>query len=493
MNARLIKETRALLPIFACMLPLIVVPQLIWPMAGFGYLALGVGSMLMAGSTFGTEFQHRTISLLLSQPISRSVIWREKMLVLGAGMVTSLAALLGCLAVSNPQSDYRDWLVLVFVPLCAFCGAPFWTLLLRQSIAGMVLTVGTPCGILAVFALVTAQMGGNEPAGLVPAILSLFFIYCALVYWLGYAKFQRLEAVDTPTRELGLPASLEAILMAPLTKVSSRFRGPFATLLKKEFRLLQVGFLLAGVFVLIAVTGLGIAKRYPEVATGVVGGDIFLYALILPLVLGAISVAEERGWGIAEWHLTLPPSSRKQWSAKMVATLSTSLVLGLVLPTAVFLVADPLFNPSGARTSFPPAFGSLSWVLGQLLVTSVAVYAASFSKTTLQAILAALVILIASGGALLLASYWGHHVARAPIPWIGQPGQDEWLILPLLSAALAFVLCLFQWFAWSNFLRYGLPALRLIAQLTVILLAVWLIAWVFFSALFPPTWRPDGS
>jgi hypothetical protein len=95
MNARLIKETRALLPIFACMLPLIVVPQLVWPMAGFGFFAFAVACVLMAGSSFGTEFQHRTISLLLSQPIPRSVIWRDKMLVLGAGMVTSLVALAG--------------------------------------------------------------------------------------------------------------------------------------------------------------------------------------------------------------------------------------------------------------------------------------------------------------------------------------------------------------------------------------------------------------
>ena len=94
MNARLIKETRALLPMFECTLPLIVVPSLIWPLQGFGYLALGVACVVMAGSSFGTEFQHRTISLLLSQPIPRSIIWREKMLVLGAGMVTILAALI---------------------------------------------------------------------------------------------------------------------------------------------------------------------------------------------------------------------------------------------------------------------------------------------------------------------------------------------------------------------------------------------------------------
>jgi hypothetical protein len=487
MNARLIKETRGLLPMFAGTLPLIVVPTLIWPPAGFGYFALGVACVVMAGSSFGTEFQHRTLSLLLSQPIARSVIWREKMLVLGAGMATSLIALLVSLVVSGPVSGRVEWLTLALIPLCAFCGAPFWTLLLRQGIGGMVAAVGAPGGILAVYALMVEQLGGKEPAALVTGILCLLFIYCAVVYWLGYAKFKRLEAVDAPSRELSLPAGLEDFLMRPLTKLFSRFRGPFATLLKKEFRLQQISFLLAGVFVLIAVVGFCLAKRYPEVAVGTAGGDLFIYVLVLPLVAGAISVAEERGWGMAEWHLTLPPSALKQWSAKMLAALSTSLVLGLLLPAAIFLVADPLFGKPGARTSLPPAPAIFCWVLGQLLLTSVAVYAASFARNTLQAILAAFVILAAGGGAIMLAINWVHHIARAPIPWIGQPRVHEMLILSLLSGILILTLCLFQGFAWSNFRRHGLPALRLSIQFTVMFLFVSLLAWVFFSALFSPT------
>ncbi|MCX6924384.1 MAG: hypothetical protein NT154_14395, partial [Verrucomicrobia bacterium] len=419
MNARLIKETRDLLPIFVGTLPLIVVPQLIWPPVMFGVFALGVACVMMAGSTFGAEFQHRTISLLLSQPIPRSVIWRDKMLVLGIGMATSLAALLVCLAVSRPVIDGPNWLALVFIPLCAFCGAPLYTLVLRQGIGGMVAAVCAPCGMLAMYALVTQQFSGDEPATLVSAILCLLIIYCALVYRLGFTTFKRLQAMDVPARELGLPSGLEAFLVRPLTKVTSQFRGPFATLLKKEFHLQQVSFLLAGVFVLIAVAGFCLAKSYPEVAAGTVGGDIFIYALLLPLVAGAISVGEERGWGMAEWHLTFPPSAVKQWSAKMVATLLTSLVLGLLLPAAIFLAADPLFSKPGTSTSLPPAMAFLCGVLGQLLLTSVAVYAASFTKNTLQAILAALVILALVGLTLALANDWARHLVLAPIGWIG--------------------------------------------------------------------------
>ena len=252
---------------------------------------------------------------------------------------------------------------------------------------------------------------------------------------------------------------------------------------KKEFRLQQISFLLAGVFVLIALAGLCLSKPRPDVAAGIVGGDLFLYALILPLVAGAISIGEERGWGMAEWHLTLPPSTPTQWSAKMLVTLSTSLVLGLLLPAVVFFIANPLFSRPGEGPSLAPAFAILCWVIGQLVMTSVAIYAASFAKNTLQGILAAFVILAAGGGASWLAISMVHYVALAPVQWIGVPRVDVWLLLPVLSLALVLVLCLFQGFAWYNFPRCGLGVGRLIRQFAMMFLAVWLIGWFFFSAL----------
>ena len=67
MNTRLLKETRNLLPMFAGTLLLIAVPYLIFHLndAALGYVAFGLACMVMGGSSFGNEFQHRTISLLL--------------------------------------------------------------------------------------------------------------------------------------------------------------------------------------------------------------------------------------------------------------------------------------------------------------------------------------------------------------------------------------------------------------------------------------------
>ena len=484
MNTRLIKETRDLLPIFAGSLLLIAAPYLIFHLndAGLGYVVLGLACAVMGGSSFGNEFQHRTISLLLAQPIARSVLWRDKMLILGGGMLASLLVLVVCLQVGRSGIDGESWLVPVLIPLCAFCGAPYWTLLLRHGIGGMVFAVAIPGLLLGVNALLTQRLFDEQTIAQVSVIILV--IYCALVYWLGYAKFKRLEAVDGPSRELSLPAGLEAFFVRPLTRASSGFRGPFATLLKKEFRLQQISFLLAGMFVLFAVVGACLIKRYPNLGEGIVGADCFIYALILPLIAGATSVAEEKGWGITEWHLTLPPSALKQWSAKMLAALSTSLVLGLVLPIATFLAGLALFGQLGARGSLPSAPELLCWPLGSLLLTSVAIYAASISNSTLRAILGTVGIIVAAWAVCLLVAFEAMKVVRAMglSMYYSHPGPE---LIPLLMAGgLFLMLCVVQWFAWSNFRRSGLPARKIIVQLVVILFSVGLTALVIISILF---------
>jgi hypothetical protein len=502
MNVRLIKETRDLLPAFVTTLLVIVLPYLIVPqmvmqhelalLQAASILALGVACVVMGGSAFGNEFQHRTMPLLLSQPIARSVLWRDKMLVLGAGIAINLTALLVCLAACCPLRDSGGWIALVLMPLCAFCGAPYWTLLLRQGLGGTVFAVAAPGCVLALANFVAGEFADSNPSGEYPAVL-LLFIYCAVVYGLGYARFQRLEALDGPARELSLPGRLEAIVTRPLTRLSARFQGPFAALLRKEFRLQQISFLVAGLFFLIALAGFCLIKVRPTVAEGVIGGGFLIYIVILPLTAGAIAIAEERGWGMAEWHLTLPPSALKQWSAKMLVALPVSLGLGLLLPTVMYAAGAALLGRSSISLSLPPASelpvicaGLGGWVLGQLLVTSVAVYAASFSRNTLRAILTAFVILAASVGVFTLAVNEMEDVVDRLVRWLhwlGPVPLEEKRALSVVCGMLVYLLCLIQGFAWSNFRRHGASALRLSVQFAVILLSLWLLSVVLAGVL----------
>ena len=402
-------------------------------------------------------------------------------------MLASLVVLAVCQRVCSPGPVGGWWSALVLIPLCAFCGAPYWTLRLRHGIGGMAFAAAAPGCILGFTALAAEWLSVDVEVGIGAGIL-LIILYCAVVYWRGYASFQRLQAMDGPSRELSLPAGLEAVFTRPLAKVASRFRGPFATLLQKELRLQQISFLLVGLFTLIAVVGFCLIKQHRGLAEGIVGGDFMIYVLVLPLIAGATSLAEEKGWGIAEWHLTLPPSALKQWSAKMLATLSTSLTLGLLLPSALFLAGAALLGELGTGGNPPSAHqiwqicGQIcGWVLGQLLLTSVAVYTASFSRSTLRAILAAFAISATGFGVFLLTANWMDKSLRRLVAAYYIPRED--VVLPVLCGGLVLMLCLTQWLAWSNFRSSGPSVRRVVVQLLVILCAVGLVSLAILAAL----------
>ena len=280
---------------------------------------------------------------------------------------------------------------------------------------------------------------------------------------------------------MNLPAGVEALLTRRLSKVSSRFRGPFASLLKKEFRLQQVSFLLAGVFFLIAVAGFCVVPLYEGLGAGILGGDYGTFVVVLPLVAGAMALAEEKGWGLSEWHLTLPPSARQQWSAKMLATLPTSVGLGLLLPAAMFLAGNALSFPHGSRAPIPPVYDLAALVLSQLLLTSVAVYAASCSKTTLRAILVALGLMVAGLGVSALAVSWAasRYLALVLVGLLfrGHSG------MPVLCVSLLLMVCLTQWFAWSNFRCPGAPVRRQGIQFLLLLIAAGLASLAITAAV----------
>src|ERR1700737_2610155 len=92
MNAkRLFKEAR---PLFwpwcavmaAAMLPVIQRSHFNEGISVFGLL---LGFPLLASFALGNEFQHRTLSMLLAQPVERMEIWREKMSVTAAGVLSA--------------------------------------------------------------------------------------------------------------------------------------------------------------------------------------------------------------------------------------------------------------------------------------------------------------------------------------------------------------------------------------------------------------------
>ncbi len=111
---------------------------------------------------------------------------------------------------------------------------------------------------------------------------------------------------------------------------------------------------------------------------------VIYFFLLIPFVVGAVSVAEERKLGTLGVQLSQPISPRRQWWAKLLVTSTISFVLGVVLP-AVLLLSVRWRIPEAQA---PLIEGSNSWrTIGLycLSATTLGLFASSLARTFLHA------------------------------------------------------------------------------------------------------------
>ena len=160
MNVRIIKEVRPLLPAFALTLSGLVITLIHFSKhleleQGYFWVLLlsAFGCVLMGIASFGDEFSNRTMSLLLTHPLSRRTIWREKMTALGLA-IGALAAFVTivliyfCFDIRNMYAP--GVIVMIALPLVfglgVFCTTPFWTLALKNIPAAVAGVIAMPFG-----------------------------------------------------------------------------------------------------------------------------------------------------------------------------------------------------------------------------------------------------------------------------------------------------------------------------------------------------------
>jgi len=267
--------------------------------------------------------------------------------------------------------------------------------------------------------------------------LILILAYCGACCWGSYRRWKTLQLIDGTARELRLPSSIEAWLLRPFRTVAARLSGPLASLQKKELRIHQVSFVLAGLFVVfIALAGLlylSVHDQRHDPVILLICGYVF-YLPLLPLLVGVSAVAEEKNWGVADWQLTLPVSAWGQWWSKVFVAWAISVGLGVVLPALIswlgaFLIGshDPADLPIfyGLRSALGTAFGGgdgelAPWsvallalfcgLLGHVTVTSFALYSGAICSTTARALIAAVLMMVVSGYVIATtnALAWSH-------------------------------------------------------------------------------------
>src|SRR5687767_1603477 len=91
MRTRWLKETRALLPVWAMAMLLSLTPLWTRPSTNQFLLLVcfGAGCVVLVVEAFGREFTHRTLEQWLSQPMSRQELWQEKISVVILGLALS--------------------------------------------------------------------------------------------------------------------------------------------------------------------------------------------------------------------------------------------------------------------------------------------------------------------------------------------------------------------------------------------------------------------
>jgi ABC-type transport system involved in multi-copper enzyme maturation permease subunit len=395
-------------------------------------LAFLLGIPLLATLSYGSEFQHRTFSLLLSQPVSRGRIWREKMLVtLGAALS---AVLLFALSSGREliRDDPQNTLLVGAWTVAIVASATFWTLLSRSTVGGVILNISAQ-GFVIIAGLYGYETASTTAQKRVSALLAAAVVgYAGAMLWFGWRKLARIQATGGMAGDDLLVTGPDVLPQAFAAWFRCRPRGATLNLIRKELRLLRPVWLCTLLSAL-GWTALSVCEfwgrhkpydRFP-VASAVVG---VACAAIIALLAGSISLGEEKTSGRHAWHMTLPVSAWRQWIIKLVTALFAGLVCAGLLPL-LLMAGAAFFYPS----IFPPADKEfqLGWLFVALLLTAEAFWCSCAASGTVAAVLWVFPALIATV------------VAPATVAWM--VNRYAWpffldKISPNLSFGVAFAL-----------------------------------------------------
>jgi hypothetical protein len=478
------KEVRALLPTWAAsMLVLLMARALNDPkFYVMGLLVCGLAVVALGALSMGHEYTHRTLATLLAQPSPRARLLLTKLMVLVPMLLTLTAV--GWVVLLNPLNTQfqmggrpgDNWSAPVVIMLPAVVSislAPLLTMLCRSALAGMVFGITIPpvLGLVAQL-LALAHYG---PAQVNSEAAEHF---AATLFWWGmtgisaagvvstWLVFRRLEAIEGPIADLQLPAAWR-----PAESHAPAHRHPVWLLVKKELRLQQMPFVVAGLYLVGWAMLSSIRHFMPEIFGPPFGAVGVFYAGLQALLIGSLASAEERQLGTLQSQVLLPMATWRQWLIKA----STALVLAVVLGIGwvVFLSA---LHPSADDIRVNPLY----FVMVILLTVS-SLYVSTLCSSGVKAMLLSLfgapflILLLRWLDAGLTISLQALGVALAPASATAMS-----LSLWLLAGMAAGYVVLALWFGMLNHRSVERAAARVRPQ------AIWIFC--YFAMCFSVQW-----
>ena len=426
-----VKEARALLPIWiGCLVVAVGAPLMQGIVRRVSVPALGFGVMALGAYSFGHEYVHRTMGLMLTLPVERRRIFLVKMTVLAA-MVLPLAGL------ASLQRVFINGTPPSLVAAIALGLAPAMTMRCRNALAGAMFSIWLSTMLL--IAVLYVVVGRWDPTAEAErdafAIWTrMMIVVCAGGAVVGWRLFGRLDWNESAVR-IAMPSWITM-------RHDSTPGRPMWQLIKKDLRLQRIAFGTAALYVVAsaaeAMLRLVRPHDLPILPVATIG-----YWLCLPVLIGSIAIAEERQLGTLSSQLLLPLPAWKQWAAKAGSVFGLALLLGVAVPVVVLALlgdgdrAGYLLNVRAATLT--------------LVLAAVGLYVSSLSSSAVIAVAASFCAITAS---LWLGEAFAQPFARALFqsPFAVVANTDGVL------AVVAVVAVLLVRLAYVN-LRDGKPAL----------------------------------
>lgn len=370
------KELRALLPVWVAVAGAMVVSALVRDLRPFNAPAYFIGAAALGAMAMGHEYSHRTMALVLTQPVSRRRVLLTKLAVLAALLLG--LAWLSTIAVPLGRGERVFGTAARWLPaIAALFITPLLTLATRSPIGGAVLTLGL-CGVLVAnsewIAIQRYGFASDVDGFRVQLIWRGLMLFSAGAAALLWWTFPRLQVVDGRGEMLDLAPAAGGSSQA-LTR-----RHPIWLLLGKELRLQQLSFVVAAVYVVVYVAILMSTRGLFDQTDAIVILSM-LYAAGIAVVIGSIASAEERHLRTIDAQLLLPMRTSGQWLVKVSVVFGLTLVLAIVLPTAL-------------TTVFP--LERIGWtvaahgVLGLMALASMSLYVSTLCASGLWALVASM-------------------------------------------------------------------------------------------------------
>jgi hypothetical protein len=352
-TVRIKKEVRALLwpwcaVVIAGAAPIVLPHSYAEPLS---FMSFFFGTTLLATLSLGDEFRHRTLSLWLSQPMSRIELWAEKTMVMCAAVLSAgLLNMWVMFSVTWPDLRVTYRVAAIAYVIFVMASATFWILAVRSTL-----------GSLALFSCIlfggSLFSGGNADLRVATqvaaiAVISILTIcFAPLTLWLGARKLARFQVTGASADNdmLTTGPALAPEFMVKLFRC--RPSGAFLNLIRKEFRLVRPLWLI-GLLVVLYTACLAMLRLFPSppvreprtVVEWALLGPLVSICIAVAGLAGILSVGEEKTSGTHAWHMTLPISTRRQWLIKLLMAMFAGIACAVVFPVLTMIAGGAVWG-----------------------------------------------------------------------------------------------------------------------------------------------------